>query len=233
MSALEKAKKYGMIAFLIFLVLVLAGLVSLAGYLGYNLYQQHKTKNVSGADQDLVSTGATVVNNDAGDVLTVADADSKVSTIAPMYDFVSSRESISADITTYAKKAKDENKLFFVVVCGKHDSNDKSWCPDCQNAEPIINKLFHNLDEDVVVMLAPVPRGYKAPIKQRKKNHPYHDHFAELEGVPTVYRMDVTGMQMGVGQSLNGCNRYRKPKTTLGELKQWLKVQNVDLGSEE
>eukprot|EP01083_Nonionella_stella_P138032 419995_1 len=141
MSAIEKAKKYGMIAFLIFLVLVLVGLVSLAGYLGYNLYRQSKTKNVSEvvpkSDEKIVVQVQPPVVNKPSVVTNNPDqtgtgVDSQVSTIAPMYDFVSTPESISADITTYAEKARAENKLFFVVVCGTHGKKDKSWCPDCR-----------------------------------------------------------------------------------------------------
>ena len=45
-------------------------------------------------------------------------------------------------------EALDVKKKVFILFTGNKDSNDKSWCPDCNLADPVIESNLEMLSKE-------------------------------------------------------------------------------------
>ena len=79
----------------------------------------------------------------------------------------------------------------FVLFSGAKDSTGVSWCPDCVEAEPVINAALEKAssDRDVVLLYAPLVRAeYKGNAAHWARVHPSF----KLERIPTLFKMGKT-----------------------------------------
>jgi len=79
------------------------------------------------------------------------------------------------------KYSKKEN-LFILFTGNKDPRTNKSWCPDCVTAEPIIDAAFQMLDHCTVLECLVEREDYKG-----KPQHPYRVHpKIKLKAIPTL-----------------------------------------------
>ncbi|XP_077578843.1 thioredoxin domain-containing protein 17 [Stigmatopora nigra] len=74
-------------------------------------------------------------------------------------------------------------KIIFAYFCGDKDEHNKSWCPDCVRAEPVLKGAMDALPQDSVFIYCQVgDRNYwKNPSNEFKTE-------LKLTGVPTLLR---------------------------------------------
>jgi hypothetical protein len=51
-------------------------------------------------------------------------------------------------LQTLKEQANDKNKSIFLLFTGSKDSSGKSWCPDCNTADPIIEQVINEQTYD-------------------------------------------------------------------------------------
>jgi hypothetical protein len=51
-------------------------------------------------------------------------------------------------LQTLKEQANDKNKSIFLLFTGSKDSSGKSWCPDCNIADPIIEQVINEQTYD-------------------------------------------------------------------------------------
>ena len=58
---------------------------------------------------------------------------------------------INTDESNFNAKIKDllSKRLDFIVyIYGKHDPDGRSWCPDCEVAQPFVNNILPKIKEN-------------------------------------------------------------------------------------
>lgn len=82
--------------------------------------------------------------------------------------------------------SQQSNHDFFVLFTGeKVPETGKSWCPDCVNAEPIINKALEQYGREYILLLCPVVR-----LDYRSHEYIYRiDDLIQLKCVPTFMKI--------------------------------------------
>ena len=54
---------------------------------------------------------------------------------------------------------REHNKTAVLLFTGTKQANGKSWCPDCVVADPVIEKVTHQLSTDDSLIFVTVPVG--------------------------------------------------------------------------
>jgi len=96
-----------------------------------------------------------------------------------------------------------EKRTFFVYAASLHDETGKSWCDDCDNAKPYIEKGLKYLEnqEKVLFLNCVVDRD-----TWRNKENFYRTHKKlSLKSVPTLVYFDK-GVEFGRLQEAEICN---------------------------
>ena len=66
-----------------------------------------------------------------------------------------------------------QKKNFFLFVSGAHDSTGKSWCPDCDVAQPFVKKakeeiVFKKKEKEILFINIPVVKSERADYTNNK-----------------------------------------------------------------
>ena len=66
-----------------------------------------------------------------------------------------------------------KKKNFFLFVYGAHDSTGKSWCPDCDVAQPFVKKakeeiVFKKKEKEILFINIPVVKSERADYTNNK-----------------------------------------------------------------
>ncbi len=82
--------------------------------------------------------------------------------------------------------AKQENKPIVILFTGS------DWCPPCKalRAEVLPNKIFRDLAENVVLVIADFPRRKPMSQAQKQKNRLLAAKFLGRNGLPTMVAVD-------------------------------------------
>lgn len=82
-------------------------------------------------------------------------------------------------------------KSFFVFVYGAHDQSGKSWCPDCDKAQPFVNEgkriIMSNADKKLFVNL---------PVVKSEREAYSNSKIVKLTRIPSLIYFNL-GREMG------------------------------------
>ncbi|XP_046400157.1 thioredoxin domain-containing protein 17-like [Ischnura elegans] len=83
------------------------------------------------------------------------------------------------------KELESSSKTILVLFSGSKGNAEKSWCPDCVTAEPVINSVLNTLDDSVQFLYVGVGDRdtWKNPNCVFRK-----DERLRLSSVPTLVR---------------------------------------------
>lgn len=84
------------------------------------------------------------------------------------------------EVVKKADELQKGGKNVYVLFCGSKDENGKSWCPDCVEAEPVVQKCLPNMPSSSVFLYCSVGnRDY-----WKNKDNEFRVNL-KLTGVPT------------------------------------------------
>lgn len=94
----------------------------------------------------------------------------------------------------YSKK-QDSNETNLIVLFVASDDPDtkQSWCSDCRNSKPVIDKVIEDFKYNEKLILAMVFVGDKETWKN--DNNPYRTHPLKLSVVPTLLSLSTVSIQ--------------------------------------
>ncbi|EDV20130.1 uncharacterized protein TRIADDRAFT_61314 [Trichoplax adhaerens] len=78
---------------------------------------------------------------------------------------------------------KSRYTTIFVKYYGDYDDHGLSWCPDCVKAEPIIDKIFSELKDNVLLVSCAV--GDRPKWKDQENEFRKHE-IIQLKSIPTL-----------------------------------------------
>ena len=85
-----------------------------------------------------------------------------------------------------AQTARDSAKPLFILFTGAVvPETGRSWCPDCVKADPVINKVLHELEGGGVLLECPVVRA-----EYREPEYAYRTNQFKLACVPTLIKWE-------------------------------------------
>jgi len=69
--------------------------------------------------------------------------------IANFANFANMKKLIINNLETLLQTLKEQaNKSIFLLFTGSKDSSGKSWCPDCNTADPVIEQVINEQTYD-------------------------------------------------------------------------------------
>ena len=113
------------------------------------------------------------------------------SSIQRLFIYSSSRSSdFSAVLDNVKKGASSGSSYFLLFVGAKSAETNQSWCVDCRNADPILDKAFEtylheNLDKSIHLLVCDVVRE-----EYKKPDYIFRlDSKVQLKCVPTLIKL--------------------------------------------
>ena len=76
------------------------------------------------------------------------------------------------------------NPVYLLFTATKDEATGQRWCPDCRNADPILEEAFESLPASATVLEVLIPReSWKGP---NGPSHPYRAAPFGVRGIPTL-----------------------------------------------
>lgn len=82
------------------------------------------------------------------------------------------------------KEPNDLKSLIFLFSASDDPQTKESWCSDCRNSKPIIDKTIETFQFNEQIILAKVQVGQRDDWKS--KDNPFRVHPLQISAVPTL-----------------------------------------------
>ena len=95
---------------------------------------------------------------------------------------------LSTDLQCCLETLRGNPVRRFVLLTASKDGSGKSWCPDCADAEPLIEEAAEGLEAGARILRVEISRAeWKEDPGQR---HPFRAAPFKASGIPTLLQLD-------------------------------------------
>lgn len=108
----------------------------------------------------------------------------------------------------YQDKTSDElQNLMLLFVASDAPDSKESWCSDCRNSKPIVDKTIQNFQFNDRLILAIIQVGQREQWKN--EDNPYRKHELQVRAVPSLISLKMVSSHfkiLGSNQSTHSIN---------------------------
>lgn len=100
---------------------------------------------------------------------------------------VSRFESFDELYKQYTEQRKDPNdlkSLIFLFIASEDPQTKESWCCDCRDSKPIIDKTIEKFQFNEQIIMAVVQVGQRD--EWQRSDNPFRTHDLQISAVPTL-----------------------------------------------
>ena len=82
----------------------------------------------------------------------------------------------------------------YLLFTAEKDDSGRRWCPDCRNAEPVLEEAFLSLPASATILEIPLSReSWKGPTGPK---HPFRSPPYNVKGIPTLCLWDAVDQKV-------------------------------------
>lgn len=98
------------------------------------------------------------------------------------------------------KETNDLKSLILLFVASDDPITNQSWCPDCRNSKPIIDKIVEEFQFNQQLVLAIIQVGQKEQWKT--DDNPFRSHDLQISAVPTLISLKMVSSSLYISKYL-------------------------------
>lgn len=96
---------------------------------------------------------------------------------------------LESQLLSKLKSLKNSPSPVYLYFTANKESGGKRWCPDCVNAEPVLEEAFECLPAGAYVLQVDIPKSsWKGA---EGANHPFRKAPFALQGIPSLCLWDT------------------------------------------
>lgn len=92
------------------------------------------------------------------------------------------------------KESNELKSLLLLFVASSDPVTKESWCSDCRNAQPIIDKTVQEFEFNEQLVLAVIQVGHKDQWKS--SDNPFRTHELKVTAVPTLISLSMVSKSL-------------------------------------